>query len=78
MSGSASARESRVESSFFCGRRRFVVVALEFAAFFSIRETNLAWRARRAVFFELRSVVVATAGVVVFERVALVRIEARP
>jgi hypothetical protein len=57
-----------------------VVVALEFAAFFSIRETNLAWRARRAVFFELRSVVVATAGVVVvvFERVALVRIEARP
>jgi hypothetical protein len=56
-----------------------VVVALEFAAFFSIRETNLAWRARRAVFFELRSVVVTTAEVVVvFERVALVRIEARP
>jgi hypothetical protein len=79
MSGKASANESKVETSLFWGLR--VLAAFVGAvAFFSIRETNLAWRATRAAFFVLglaeEEEVGAAAGAA--GRESLVRILARP
>jgi hypothetical protein len=81
-SGNASAKESSVETSFLEGRRREVLLLLlplATAAFFSIRETNLAWRAWRAAFLRSRGAETVVAAAAVLEaRAVLVRMLARP
>jgi hypothetical protein len=68
-----------VETSFLDGRRREVLLLLAVAAFFSIRETNLAWRTWRAAFLRSRGAETGAAVAAVVEtRAVLVRMLARP